>query len=130
MPLELIEHIIADCGYVASKLYRFLCGDVQALCALPFDINEIHRVAMRHHKIGAWLRAAGATHGQGLEPDDVAALVAPSADPSPNAPPFADAPDASPVPARTVEWCDGSHPFRLPSTTTRRVTTLQQPDST
>ena len=25
--------------------YRFVRGDVEALCALPFDINEIHRIA-------------------------------------------------------------------------------------
>ena len=29
------------------SFYRFVRGDVEALCALPFDINEIHRVAMR-----------------------------------------------------------------------------------
>ena len=47
VPLELIDSIIANGGSAASKLYRFVCGDVQALCALPFDINEIHRVATR-----------------------------------------------------------------------------------
>ena len=33
--------------YLAAKLYRFVRGDVEALCALPFDINEIHRIAAR-----------------------------------------------------------------------------------
>ena len=30
-----------------AQLYRFVRGDVEALCALPFDINEIHRIAAR-----------------------------------------------------------------------------------
>ncbi len=47
VPLELVDGIIADGGSAASSLYRFVRGDVEALCALPFDINEIHRVAMR-----------------------------------------------------------------------------------
>jgi hypothetical protein len=29
------------------KLLLFVQGDVEALCALPFDINEMHRVAAR-----------------------------------------------------------------------------------
>jgi len=47
VPLELVDGIIADGGSAAASLYRFVRGDVEALCALPFDINEIHRVAMR-----------------------------------------------------------------------------------
>src|SRR3954471_10265723 len=47
VPLALAERISAEQGSVASKLYRFVRGDVEALCALPFDINEIHRVAAR-----------------------------------------------------------------------------------
>jgi TetR/AcrR family transcriptional regulator len=47
VPLELVDGIIAGGGSAASSLYRFVRGDVEALCALPFDINEIHRVAMR-----------------------------------------------------------------------------------
>jgi len=47
VPLELIDGIIAGGGSAASSVYRFVRGDVEGLCALPFDINEIHRVAMR-----------------------------------------------------------------------------------
>ena len=47
VPLELVERIIADGGSAASSVFRFVRGDVEGLCALPFDINEIHRVAMR-----------------------------------------------------------------------------------
>jgi TetR/AcrR family transcriptional regulator len=47
VPLALIDGIIADGGSAASSIYRFVRGDVEALCALPFDINEIHRVATR-----------------------------------------------------------------------------------
>jgi TetR/AcrR family transcriptional regulator len=47
VPLSLIAELTADHGSVPSKLFRFVRGDVAALCALPFDINEIHRVAAR-----------------------------------------------------------------------------------
>jgi TetR/AcrR family transcriptional regulator len=47
VPLELIETIAAAPGSVPAKLYCFVRGDVEALCALPFDINEIHRIAAR-----------------------------------------------------------------------------------
>ena len=48
VPLELID---ADRGRTggsaAVRLYRFVRGDVIALCRLPFDINEVHRIAAR-----------------------------------------------------------------------------------
>ena len=47
VPLELIGEITAGPGSVPAKLHRFVRGDVEALCALPFDINEIHRIAAR-----------------------------------------------------------------------------------
>lgn len=47
IPLELADAIAAGRGSIASKLHRFVEGDVEALCALPFDINEIHRIAGR-----------------------------------------------------------------------------------
>src|SRR3954464_8468936 len=47
VPLELVERIVAAGGSAGAQLYRFVRGDVEALCALPFDINEIHRVATR-----------------------------------------------------------------------------------
>jgi TetR/AcrR family transcriptional regulator len=47
VPLELVGRIVADGGSAPAQLYRFVRGDVEALCALPFDINEIHRVATR-----------------------------------------------------------------------------------
>lgn len=45
--LDLVERLTRSEGSVSSKLFRFVVGDVTALCALPFDINEIHRVAAR-----------------------------------------------------------------------------------
>ena len=47
VPLQLIGDITAGPGSVPAKLHRFVRGDVEALCALPFDINEIHRIAGR-----------------------------------------------------------------------------------
>lgn len=47
VPLSLIAELTQGEGSVASKLYRFVRGDVLALCALSFDINEIHRIAAR-----------------------------------------------------------------------------------
>ena len=50
VPLELIEAIAGTDGTAAAKLHCFVCGDVEALCALPFDINEIHRIAARDRR--------------------------------------------------------------------------------
>ena len=47
LSLELIERISDEGGSAPLQLFRFVRGDVIALCALPFDINEIHRVAVR-----------------------------------------------------------------------------------
>lgn len=47
VPLQLIDGILAEGGSAGASLYRFVRGDVEALCALPFDINEILRVATR-----------------------------------------------------------------------------------
>jgi TetR/AcrR family transcriptional regulator len=56
VPLDLVKAVAAGEGSVAGKLYRFVRGDVEALCALPFDINEIHRLAarQREHFAGYW----------------------------------------------------------------------------
>jgi TetR/AcrR family transcriptional regulator len=60
VPLELVEQIAGSPGSVAAKLYRFVVGDVEALCALPFDINEIHRIAARERDrfAGYWQERA------------------------------------------------------------------------
>lgn len=47
VPLELITKIAHDGGRPAVQIYRFVRSDVAALCDLPFDINDIHRIAMR-----------------------------------------------------------------------------------
>jgi TetR/AcrR family transcriptional regulator len=47
VPLELVNDIEAAGGPPAVRLYRFIRGDVIALCRLPFDINEVHRYAAR-----------------------------------------------------------------------------------
>ncbi|MGE0879411.1 MAG: TetR/AcrR family transcriptional regulator [Acidimicrobiia bacterium] len=45
VPLELLDRIEAAGGPASVRLYRFVHGDVLALCALGFDINEVHRQA-------------------------------------------------------------------------------------
>jgi TetR/AcrR family transcriptional regulator len=47
VPLELVARIDAEGGPAAVRLYRFVRGDVAALCRLPFDINEVHRYSAR-----------------------------------------------------------------------------------
>ena len=48
-PLALVARVRADGGRAAVQLYRIVRADVMALCALPYDINEVHRVAARDH---------------------------------------------------------------------------------
>jgi TetR/AcrR family transcriptional regulator len=47
VPLDVVNRIAHDGDSVPSKLFRFVACDVEALCALPFDINEVHRIAAR-----------------------------------------------------------------------------------
>ncbi|MDP1792739.1 MAG: TetR/AcrR family transcriptional regulator [Acidimicrobiales bacterium] len=47
VPLKLGASLTRWDGSPAAKLYLFVKGDVEALCALPFDINEAHRIAAR-----------------------------------------------------------------------------------
>lgn len=47
VPLELVKQVAADGGTAGAQLHRYIQADVAALCALPFDINDIHRIAMR-----------------------------------------------------------------------------------
>lgn len=47
IPLAIVERERAASGPVAVRLYRLVREDVLALCAFPFDINEIHRLALR-----------------------------------------------------------------------------------
>ncbi|MET0459155.1 MAG: TetR/AcrR family transcriptional regulator, partial [Ilumatobacteraceae bacterium] len=47
VPLALVKRVQQDGGSAPVRLFRFVRGDVAALCALPFDINEVHRVAAR-----------------------------------------------------------------------------------
>ena len=60
IPLELVKRIAASDASVPAKLHRFVRGDVEALCALPFDINEIHRLASRERDrfAGYWKERA------------------------------------------------------------------------
>ena len=66
IPLELISRLADEGGPIPVLLYRFVRGDVVALCELPFDINEIHRVAAQDREsfstywserdlLGSWL---------------------------------------------------------------------------
>lgn len=47
VPLDVLDRITSDGGPPPVRLYRFVRADVVALCELPFDINEIHRIAAR-----------------------------------------------------------------------------------
>lgn len=47
VPLELVRRVRDEPVEPAVRLYRFVRGDVVALCLLPFDINEVHRYAAR-----------------------------------------------------------------------------------
>ena len=62
VPLELVDRVAPT----AAGAGRASCtassrGDVEALCALPFDINEIHRIATRDRERVRRL-LAGAAH--------------------------------------------------------------------
>jgi TetR/AcrR family transcriptional regulator len=50
VPLEVVARIEAQGGPPAVRLYRFVCSDVVALCEMPFDINEVHRIASRERE--------------------------------------------------------------------------------
>jgi TetR/AcrR family transcriptional regulator len=47
VPLQVVRRIAEQGGPAAAQLYRFVRDDVIALCGLPFDINEVHRIAAR-----------------------------------------------------------------------------------
>jgi AcrR family transcriptional regulator len=49
-PLELVERIRDEPAPAVVQLYRVVRADVVALCALPYDLNEIHRLAARDAK--------------------------------------------------------------------------------
>jgi len=46
-PLELLARVRDGGGSPAVQLYRAIRADVAELCALPYDLNEIHRLAAR-----------------------------------------------------------------------------------
>jgi len=50
VPLDLARRVATADLTPAAKLHAFVRGDVRALCALPFDINEIHRIASRERE--------------------------------------------------------------------------------
>jgi len=52
-PLELVRQVRAAGGSPAVQLYRVIRADVAALCALPYDLNEIHRLAARDPEVFA-----------------------------------------------------------------------------
>lgn len=47
VPLAIVERERTAPGPVAERLLRLVREDVVALCGFPFDINEIHRLALR-----------------------------------------------------------------------------------
>jgi TetR/AcrR family transcriptional regulator len=47
IPLAIVERERTAEGPVPVRLYRLVREDVLALCGFPFDINEIHRLAVR-----------------------------------------------------------------------------------
>jgi AcrR family transcriptional regulator len=55
--LDLVAAVAASDTSTPAKLYEFVRGDVEALCALPFDINEVHRIAARdRERFGTYWR--------------------------------------------------------------------------
>jgi AcrR family transcriptional regulator len=50
VPLALLRRVRGEPLEPAARLWRFVAGDVVALCALPFDINEVHRIAARDRR--------------------------------------------------------------------------------
>jgi len=47
IPLAIVERARTADGPVAVRLHQLVHDDVLALCGFPFDINEIHRLAVR-----------------------------------------------------------------------------------
>jgi AcrR family transcriptional regulator len=47
VPLAIVERERAAPGPVAVRLHRLVREDVLTLCGFPFDINEVHRLALR-----------------------------------------------------------------------------------
>lgn len=47
IPLSIVERERTAAGPVAVRLHRLVREDVVTLCGFPFDINEIHRLAVR-----------------------------------------------------------------------------------
>jgi AcrR family transcriptional regulator len=70
-PLELVAGVRASGGSPAVQLYRVIRSDVTALCALPYDLNEIHRLAARDREAFAryWIEREQLV-------DELAAIVA------------------------------------------------------
>ncbi len=68
--LDLVRAVAASGDPAPAKLLRFMTGDIEALCALPFDINEIHRVAARDRR-----RFATYWHERGLLARGLRAIV-------------------------------------------------------
>jgi len=48
IPLAIVERERTAEGPISVRLYRLVREDVLALCGFPFDINEIHRLAVHH----------------------------------------------------------------------------------
>jgi TetR/AcrR family transcriptional regulator len=47
VPLEFVLKLEQEAGDAAVQLWRLIRFDVDALCAFPFDINEVHRLSRR-----------------------------------------------------------------------------------
>ncbi len=47
IPLAIVERERTAAGPVAVRLLRLVREDVLAICGFPFDINEVHRLALR-----------------------------------------------------------------------------------
>ena len=47
MPLDFVLKLEEEAGDPAVQLWRLIRFDVAALCAFPFDINEVHRLSRR-----------------------------------------------------------------------------------
>ena len=47
MPLDFVLKLEEEAGDPAVQLWRLIRFDVAALCAFPFDIDEVHRLSRR-----------------------------------------------------------------------------------
>jgi AcrR family transcriptional regulator len=68
--LDHLDHVNAEGGPAALRLYRVVRADARQICGFPYDINEVYRISTLQHErfVGFW------TDRQRLN-DQLAALI-------------------------------------------------------